>query len=195
MADETEENRVEGDAPQVGLLAEEEYANVVAADVNRLEALLAKYEQERPEREAEEAEHAARSPLALVWELIGCQFARANFAEGKNIPTYEFLTHPCIYGKAQPDQDCRTCAHVTYHRVGSNQPEYERRYLNTGTVTPVTEEEVEAIALFLKERNIKPTERHITKIHTLRTMLDNARTRERETRIQAIEARRRYTGR
>lgn len=192
-------NVVDGAAPETQeipqRLPEEEYADIVAADVNKLEALLKQYEDEKDEREAEESARAARSPMSLVWEVVGCQFAKMNLPADKNIPTYEFLTHPCIFGKSQPDQDCRTCAHVTYHRVGMNQPDYEKRYLNTGTVTPVTEEEMDAIAEFLKERGIKPTERHQTKIHTLKTMLENARVHDREARQAAIRARQNYTGR
>lgn len=166
-------------------------ADAIGSDRARIEATLEQHIASAPQVEAREALMAAKSPLALIYELIGCEYATMHFEEGQAIPRYEFSMHPCIYGKRRPDQDCRDCAHVMYHRmgnIGTQLPMYEKRYPNAGVVIPITEEEADALTDFLEGQNVAPLTRHASKIHALKTALNNATARENEARARAASA-------
>lgn len=166
-------------------------AEVISSDRARIEATLQQHLDTTAQAEQEERRAAAKSPLAVVYELLGCEYATMHFENGKAIPRYDFSMHPCIYGKQRPDQDCRDCGHVMYHRMGNigiQLPLYEKRYPNAGVVIPVTEDEADALTDFLEEHDIHPLTRHQSKVHALHTALKNATAREEEARRRVQSA-------
>lgn len=166
-------------------------AEVIGSDRARIEATLQQHLDMAQQATREEQQAAAKSPLAIVYELLGCEYATMHFDDGKAIPRYDFTMHPCIYGKARPDQDCRDCGHVQYHRMGNlgvQLPMYEKRYPNAGVVIPITEEEADKLTDIMEEQGIRPLTRHQSKLHALNTALKNATERENEARRRVQNA-------
>lgn len=88
---------------------------------------------------AHEAARAQNTPLALRFELVGCEFATPDWSAGGVIPNYTFRP-PCPFGKKQPDQDCRSCIHHKIHVLGAGEPYWRQRYHGRGYVFPVADE-------------------------------------------------------
>lgn len=178
-------------ATQVELARLTNLAEVISSDRARIEATLQQHLDISQQATLEEQKAAAKSPLAIVYDLLGCEYATMHFDNGKAIPRYDFTMHPCIYGKSRPDQDCRDCGHVQYHRIGNmgvQLPMYEKRYPNAGVVIPITEEEADLLTDVMEENNIRPLTRHQSKLHALNTALTNATERENEARRRVQNA-------
>ncbi len=114
--------------------------------------------------EQEEAQRAAGSPLALVFELLGCEYASMVLPEGRVIPEYHFTTVPCPFGKSQPDQDCRECRHHRVLRHGADQV-HAHRYQGYGKVIPVTEAQAQAVEAMLATANTRALRRPAWEAH------------------------------
>ena len=129
-------------------------------DITHFEGLLAQLKAQRDEVEAEHAQRAASSPLALRLEVVGCQWATEVFAQGahaSNIPQFTWGLIRCPFGKTQPDQDCRDCIHHKIIPIGQehgandrqDDKAYARRYPQYGTIVPLTDADAEALSHYL----------------------------------------------
>ena len=88
--------------------------------------------------EAQEQQRA-KSPLALRFEVVSCEFATTVLPPGRMIPIYTFHP-PCPFGKTQPDQDCRMCRHVKLLPMGASDAWWAHRYIGVGAVFPIPDE-------------------------------------------------------
>lgn len=194
MADE-EINSIIPSAQQEEVAKLTDVRNAISADRLRIEATLQQHLEMQAQAESKEEQDAAKSPLAMVYELLGCEYATMHFQDNQAIPRYDFDTHPCIRGKSRPDQDCRDCGHVMYHRMGNiglQLPMYEKRYPNAGMVVALTEEEADDLTDYLESKGIGPLTRHASKIHALKQALINAQARENEAQSRVLTAQQGY---
>ncbi len=158
-------------------------------DIPRMEELLKQQEPALEQREAEEATRA-KTPLAVKLEVTGCEFATVAYPDDRTIPIFNFETHPCIRGKDQPDQDCRTCAHVRIFAYGNHLPAHHRRYHHHGMVIPVADEkQAEQVAKMFNALELKPLVHPALILHTLKKNLETARRRRYEARERELQRR------
>lgn len=81
----------------------------------------------------------------MRFELVGCMYAHMAWPNPESaIPVYTFHP-PCPFGKSIPDQDCRDCAHVRFHPVGTEQEIANHRYHRHGMIIPLTEADADAV--------------------------------------------------
>lgn len=112
------------------------------------------------DHEIREATRAARSALSLRFELVSCTFASVAFNEATTIPV-QTMHHPCIVGKAQPDQDCRSCSLVRVMAIGSEQGVHRTRYHGAGHVFPLDAATADAVVELLVAHDAGPLQRPI----------------------------------
>ena len=114
-----------------------------------------------PASAASDTDRAETTPLALIYELIGCEWATTHFMDGRIIPQYTFNL-PCVQEKSHPDQECRTCVHCRLMRV---QTAHVHRYHHHGMVIPLTEEQGQGVLEALAQEGATPLERQSWKDH------------------------------
>lgn len=175
---------------------DELFLSKVDNDLNEMEGQLAAL---RTQRDQIEADHVTRgkTQLSLRLERVGCQLTSERWPGGqqaRDVPEHEFQGRLCPYGKTVPDQDCRSCRYVKILPVSPRSgarnertPDEFHRFPEFGPILPLTEEQAETLAHFMKalgvlplrrvDQEIKITERAIT---NARAMRDQARQREME---------------
>jgi|SRR5579859_1433151 len=111
-------------------------------------------------REAREARRA-QSPMAIRFEVIGCEFATMVFPEERMIPIYQFHP-PCPFNKTVPDQDCRSCRHHNIRMIGTNEPYWRNRFYGYGAVFPIPDEATaDAVIEVLETHDALPLRRPV----------------------------------
>lgn len=142
-------------------------------------------------REAQHAAAAASSPLAVSFQLIGCAFATTDYGNvAGEIPEYHFHP-PCPFGKARPDQDCRTCSYVQIIPVGSDQRRaaFRHRYHGHGLVIPITDDVADKLVDVLAGEGCVPLARPAWQDYFAQREQDALLQQEREQRARDLELR------
>lgn len=141
---------------------------------------------EQRERRHEAA--AKATPLALAFQLVGCQLARPLGVDGgeRVIPTgYEFSV-PCVRGYDAPNQECRTCGYCVIRPVGEAAA-FQNRYHGHGLIIPVTEEQADAIVDGLDAQGTHALKRPVWEDHFERQRAAIQRQHEDEARARQLE--------
>lgn len=163
----------------------------MAGDVARLEALLNTLTAQRDAIEGQHAAAAKSSPLALRLEVVGCRLAATHWPDAtgpRNIPDFTWPEVACPFGKLAPDQDCRDCAHHTVMPLGHEMEPHTRRYLHTGTVIPLTEEQATLLGQYLAALNAPALRRVDAEIVAVKRAITGAQVAQRHAQARAIEA-------
>lgn len=112
-------------------------------------------ERQANEAAIEQMEKArAKTPLALVLQVISCHFAVEHWVQGRTAPQYSWPTRSCYQGKTTPDQECRPCQYCKILTLGNdaNTAPHEKRYPEHGLVIPIPDEETaDALASAIKD--------------------------------------------
>ena len=111
-------------------------------------------------REAAQVTRATGTPLALTFELVGCQLATPHFTDETQpdgtvlpvpVPASYTYHQPCPWGNSAPDQECRDCRLHTITRIGTaERVNGQHRYPASGVVLPVTLAQADAVVDYLE---------------------------------------------
>lgn len=167
-------------------MTEAEEVAQLERDLPRLRAQLQGRQQTVAADEAQEAARAG-TPLCVRLEALSCEFATLIWQEGKSLPVYQFQ-RPCLYGKAQPDQDCRDCAHRQYIPYGKHLPAHEQRYSREGMILPVADEvQAGKLLSLLHALEMRPLRRPHHEVHALKEAISRGEKRHAEMKSRMVE--------
>ncbi len=173
------------------------FADDLARANGNLAQLRSLLETLRAQRDTIEAQHAAaarRSPLALRLEVVGCRLAVEQWpdvADERNIPVFSWPDARCPFGKTVPDQDCRDCVHHKVLALGMEMEPHTRRYLQTGTVIPLTEDQATLLAKYLAALGAPALRRVDAEIAAVERAVAGAEIAQRHAEARALEAQQR----
>lgn len=166
-------------------------SKALAARVAAQEAAIKKHEAELPILEVRERTRA-RTALAISLQVVACRWAAPIWREGVDAPVeWVWGERKCPFGKSEPDQDCRDCAHVMLIPVGNqNVSHHLRRYHDHGLVFPVPDQETaDKLSAFVTgELGITHLRHPAQELHGMRRRLDELKRAHAEAVSREAEA-------